>query len=158
MENRFSRSAPLGFENPRNNIERDYENDYSCVYITIAIDVSRAPQVWTLSIIYGGVIRSGWFAVGDDSSRNASQPDKSTFNMPFESELYTTLPGEIAVGLTCLHLSEPERVLDAYVNQQYGAGKILPCYCRREDHPTELLALISLPPPSISPTLPISFL
>lgn len=53
------------------------------------------------------------FAVGDDSSRNASQPDKSAFNMPFESEqLYTTLRVrvEIAVGLTpCLHSSEPRR-------------------------------------------------
>lgn len=42
------------------------------------------------------------------------------------------------VGLTrCLRSSEPrrerkrERVLDAYVNQQYGVGKILPSYIRR---------------------------
>lgn len=34
----------------------------------------------------GGMIRR--FAVGDDSSRNVSQPDKSTFNMPFESESF----------------------------------------------------------------------
>ena len=56
------------------------------------IGIDREVQIlsvsWTLSIIYGGrrVIRR--FAVGDDSSRNASQPDKSTFNMPFESESF----------------------------------------------------------------------
>lgn len=50
--------------------------------------IDREARLWTLSIIHGG---GGGFAVGDDSSRNVSQPDKSTFNMPFESVLYTTL-------------------------------------------------------------------
>lgn len=78
-------------------------------------------QARTLSIVYGGDSVRILLAVGDDSSRSASRVDESTFNMPFESELYTTLRREIAPGLTCLHLSE-SGVLDAYVNQQYGAG------------------------------------
>lgn len=78
-----------------------YNDHHRCKLCAVSLDLIY--HLW-------GVIRSGCFAVGDDSSRNASQPDKSTFNMPFESELYTTLQAEIAVGLTCLHLSEPESI------------------------------------------------
>lgn len=82
------------------------------------------------------------FAVGDDSSRNASQPDKSTFNMPFESESFIYNVAEVyrdgcrsdtvfAFERAEERERERERVLDAYVNQQYGVGKILPSYIRR---------------------------
>lgn len=64
------------------------------------------------------------------------------------------------VGLTrCLRSSEPrrererERVLDAYVNQQYGVDKILPSYIRRARPSLR----VTRPTLSLSLSRPLSF-